>query len=219
MIRAEHITKKYKNTVLKDITFTADRGECVGILGANGCGKTTLLTILAGVRKADGGKLFYDKEQALNKRRICQKYTGYVPQTDPLIDELSAGDNLRLWCKGSLKAFLSRPEIKSLEIETYINKQVSKLSGGMKRRLSIAIALAEKPPVLILDEPSTALDIKGRAGIADFLAAYTRAGGTVVMTTHIESEMQLCTRLYIIKDGLMNPVEKNITINELAKLM
>ncbi len=219
MIRAEHISKKYKNTVLRDITFTADKGECIGILGANGCGKTTLLTIMAGVRRADGGKLYYNDELALGNKGVCCRYTGYVPQTNPLIEELSCRDNLRLWCSTSLKELLSRKEIKRLGIEQYMDKTVSGLSGGMKRRLSIAIALAANPPVLILDEPGTALDLRGRAEIIDYLSDYIRDGGTVVMTTHIEAEIELCTKLYIIKEGVLVPVDKSLSVNEIAKLM
>ncbi len=218
MIKAEHISKKYKNTVLKDISFVAGKGECIGILGANGCGKTTLLTIMAGVRNADGGKLYYNNEQALGNRRIINKYTGYVPQTNPLIEELSGRDNLRLWCN-NIKELLNRNEIKALGIENYLDKTVAKLSGGMKRRLSIAIALVSKPPVLILDEPGTALDLRGRAEIADYLSDYIKSGGTVVMTTHIEAEIQLCTRLFMIKNGVLVPIDKALTINEIAKLM
>lgn len=219
MIKAEHISKKYKNTVLRDISFTAERGECIGILGANGCGKTTLLTIMAGVRRSDGGSLTYNGEAALGKRKVCQKYTGYVPQNNPLIEELSCRDNLKLWCDVSIKEFLNRSEIKRLGIESYIDKRVSKLSGGMKRRLAIAIALVSRPPVLILDEPGTALDIKGRAEISDYLKAYTASGGTVVMTTHIESEIALCSKLYIMKDGVLSPIKNGLSIEEITELI
>lgn len=219
MIRAEHISKKYKSMVLKDITFTAQKGECIGILGANGSGKTTLLTVMAGVRRADGGKLYYNNEQALGRSRVFRKYTGYVPQTDPLIEELSAGDNLRLWSSVSLKELLGREEIKALGVEDYINKRVSRLSGGMKRRLSIAAALSSSPPVLILDEPGTGLDLKARAETADYIRSYISSGGTVVMTTHIETEIELCTRLYIIKDGVLVPVEGKPDVSELSRLI
>jgi ABC-2 type transport system ATP-binding protein len=219
MINAKHITKKYKSTVLKDISFTAEKGECIGILGANGCGKTTLLTIMAGVRRSDGGSLTYNGEAALGKKSVCRKYTGYVPQNNPLIEELSCRDNLKLWCDIPIKEFLNRTEIKRLGIEEYIDKRVSKLSGGMKRRLAIAIALVSRPPVLILDEPGTALDIKGRAEIADYLKVYTASGGTVVMTTHIESEIALCTKLFIMKDGVLNPVKNGLTIDEITALI
>ena len=219
MIRAEHISKKYKTVVLKDISFTAEKGEIIGILGANGCGKTTLLTILAGVVKADGGALYYNNEPVFKKPRLFRRYTGYVPQGNPLIEELSCRDNIFLWTKGSIKELLSREEIKSLGIDQYLDKRVSKLSGGMKRRLSIAIALSEKPSVLILDEPGNALDLKGRAEMGVYIKNYALSGGTVVMSTHIEGEIDLCTKLYIIKNGVLVPVPEGIDAKEIAKLI
>jgi ABC-type multidrug transport system ATPase subunit len=136
-----------------------------------------------------------------------------------LIEELSCRDNLKLWCDIPIKEFLDRTEIKRLGIGEYIDKRVSTLSGGMKRRLAIAIALVSRPPILILDEPGTALDIKGRAEIADYLKAYTASGGTVVMTTHIESEIALCTKLFIMKDGVLNSVKTDLTIDEITSLI
>jgi ABC-2 type transport system ATP-binding protein len=89
----------------------------------------------------------------------------------------------------------------------------------MKRRLAIAIALVSRPPILILDEPGTALDIKGRAEISDYLKAYTASGGTVVMTTHIESEIALCSKLYIMKDGVLSPIKNGLSIEEITELI
>lgn len=219
MIRAEHISKKYKNVVLKDISFTAEKGEIIGILGANGCGKTTLLTILAGAVKASGGALYYNNEPVFEKPQLFRRYTGYVPQGNPLIEELSCKDNLSLWCRCSLSEMLSREEIKRLGISEYLNKRVSKLSGGMKRRLSIAIALSGRPPVLILDEPGNALDLKGRAEIGDYIRDYALSGGTVVMSTHIEGEIELCTKLYIIKNGVLVPVPKETGVKGIVELI
>lgn len=221
MIRAEHISKRYKKMVLKDVSFTAEKGDLIGIIGANGCGKTTLLTIMAGVRRAGGGSLYYNNESAFSNKKVFRRYTGYVPQGNPLVDELSGRDNLKLWLKPpvKLKDFLNRDEIKRLGIADYLDVNVGRMSGGMKRRLSIAAALSLSPQVLILDEPGTALDLKGRAEIADYLAQYAAGGGTVVMTTHIEAEIELCSKLYILKDGVLTPLEKGLKMSEIAALI
>ena len=221
MIRAEHISKRYKKVVLRDVSFTAGRGDLVGILGANGSGKTTLLTIMAGVRRSDGGSLYYNNEAAFSDKRVFRRYTGYVPQGNPLIEELSGRDNLKLWLKPPVKLndFLKRKEISRLGIADYLDVSVSRLSGGMKRRLSIAAALSLDPSVLILDEPGTALDLRGRADIARYLAEYAAEGGTVIMTTHIEAEIELCTKLYILKDGILTPLEKGLKMSEIAGLI
>jgi ABC-2 type transport system ATP-binding protein len=204
MIEAVGIRKKYKKQVLQDVSFKAEKGECVGILGANGCGKTTLLSIMAGVRKADGGKLFYNGENAFESRRVFKRYAGYVPQENPLIGELSARDNLRLWYgRTAFNSALNGGIIKRLGIDEYLNKRVDKLSGGMKRRLSIAIALADNAPVLIMDEPGAALDIYGKEEIRNYIGAFAKSGGTVIMSTHDETEIQMCDTLYIMENGIL----------------
>ena len=104
-LQAEHIQKSYrrgKHPVLQDISFTAESGQCIGILGANGCGKSTLLSILAGVQLPDSGTLYWNGSP-LGDRARDQGIIGYVPQENPLIEELSAYDNLRLWyCDSAL---------------------------------------------------------------------------------------------------------------------
>ena len=97
-IEINHIKKSFgRKKVLNDITFTAASGECIGILGANGTGKSTLLTILAGVQKAGGGEFLLEGENLFKNSRLRSKKVGYVPQGTPLIEELTAYDNLLLW--------------------------------------------------------------------------------------------------------------------------
>ena len=218
MIKVQAINKKYKRQILKDISFEADKGQCIGILGANGCGKTTLLSIMAGVRTADSGEIYYNGKNIADNKGIIDKYVGYVPQENPLIEELSVKDNLRLWYRGNRKEFenqLYNGVGKLLGIDRYAKKTVSKLSGGMKRRLSIAIALINNASVLILDEPGAALDLICKAEIMDYLREYTKSGGTVVLTTHDEKEMELCDKIYIIKDGILKELNKAISGEQL----
>ena len=97
-ITVEHIKKRYgKKRVLNDISFMASEGDCVGIVGGNGCGKSTLLSIMAGVLKSDGGRFLCDGENLLQKADKRSEIVGYIPQNTPLIEELTALDNLRLW--------------------------------------------------------------------------------------------------------------------------
>ena len=141
LIIAENIRKKYKKYVLEDISFSVEKGQCVGILGANGCGKSTLLSIMAGTKKSNGGKIYYDSLNATENRSIFNDYIGYVPQENPLIGELSVNDNFKFWYSNSKKdlkkdfldgvpAMLGLDEVKKIP--------VGKLSEGMKRRVSIA---------------------------------------------------------------------------------
>ena len=208
MIEVKNISKRYRNTVLDDISFTAEKGQCVGIIGANGCGKTTLLSIMAGVNKAQSGKIYYNNELA-DKKSVFKKYIAYVPQENPLIDELTTKDNLLLWLvrNKKIKDGFENGVLKDLGIDEFLNKQVNELSGGMKRRLSIGISLSNNAPIMLLDEPGSALDIYGKQEVNSYILNYVKNGGTVVMSTHDRDEIDLCTKLYKIEDGILKECE------------
>lgn len=208
MIEVKNISKRYRNTVLDDISFTAEKGQCIGIIGANGCGKTTLLSIMAGVNKAQSGKIYYNNELA-DKKSVFKKYIAYVPQENPLIDELTTKDNLLLWLGSNrkIKDGFENGVLKDLGIDEFLNKQVNELSGGMKRRLSIGISLSNNAPIMLLDEPGSALDIYGKQEVNSYILNYVKNGGTVVMSTHDRDEIDLCTKLYKIEDGILKECE------------
>lgn len=208
MIEVKNISKRYRNTVLDDISFTAEKGQCIGIIGANGCGKTTLLSIMAGVNKAQSGKIDYNNELA-DRKSVFKKYIAYVPQENPLIDELTTKDNLLLWLGSNkkIKDGFENGVLKDLGIDEFLNKQVNELSGGMKRRLSIGISLSNNAPIMLLDEPGSALDIYGKQEVNSYILNYVKNGGTVVMSTHDRDEIDLCTKLYKIEDGILKECE------------
>ena len=208
MIEVKNISKRYRNTVLDDISFTAEKGQCIGIIGANGCGKTTLLSIMAGVNKAQSGKIYYNNELA-DRKSVFKKYIAYVPQENPLIDELTTKDNLLLWLGSNkkIKDGFENGVLKDLGIDEFLNKQVNELSGGMKRRLSIGISLSNNAPIMLLDEPGSALDIYGKQEVNSYILNYVKNGGTVVMSTHDRDEIELCTKLYKIEDGILKECE------------
>lgn len=208
MIEVKNISKRYRNTVLDDISFTAEKGQCIGIIGANGCGKTTLLSIMAGVNKTPSGKIYYNNELA-DRKSVFKKYIAYVPQENPLIDELTTKDNLLLWLGSNrkIKDGFENGVLKDLGIDEFLNKQVNELSGGMKRRLSIGISLSNNAPIMLLDEPGSALDIYGKQEVNSYISNYVKNGGTVVMSTHDRDEIDLCTKLYKIEDGILKECE------------
>lgn len=219
LIIIDGIRKKYRKYILEDISFSAEKGQCVGILGANGCGKSTLLSIMAGTRKSDGGKIFYDGFDATKNKSIFTKYIGYVPQGNPLIEELSVNDNLKLWysnSKNDLKKDFLEGVPAMLGLDEVRKITVNKLSGGMKRRVSIAAALANDPPILILDELSAALDLVCKKEIRQYLMCYLKQNGTIVMTTHEEDEIALCNRLLVMKEGKLSEVNPNSSIENLV---
>ena len=146
-IRIEGIRKSYgKQTVLTGAGLTAGPGACVGILGSNGSGKSTLLKILAGELKSDGGHFYADGADLLKNAAARRRLVGYAPQGTPLIEELSALDNLRLWYERPLlAASLSDGPLALLGIPGFLRTPVRKMSGGMKKRLSIGCAVAGNP--------------------------------------------------------------------------
>ena len=213
MIEIENLTSAYgRKKVLQGVTLSGGRGECIGIIGPNGCGKSTLLSIMAGVLRPRSGKILYYGKDALQNRIVFRKMTGYVPQENPLLPELSVYDNLRLWYpdKAELNKELEQGFLQILGIPEFVKMTVSKLSGGMKKRVSIGMALAGMPPVLILDEPSAALDLVCKEDIKRYLQIYLKRKGTVVITTHEESELSLCNSLYVMKNGKLEQVDKTL---------
>ena len=219
VIDIENISKKYgKKQVLTDVTFSAKSGECIGIIGANGCGKSTLLSILAGVQRADDGKFLCDGKDLLTRDDLRNRAVGYVPQGTPLLDELNAYDNLFLWYdKATLEKELAGGMLDTLGINEFLKVRVSRMSGGMKKRLSIGCALAHYPPVLLLDEPMSALDIACKQKIKDYLKEYKTKGGILILVTHDTLELELCDRCYIIKDGKTVPFKFSGDTEELVR--
>lgn len=215
----EGLAKSYKQKqVLRNITFQADNGCCIGILGGNGAGKSTLLSVLAGIQKADAGSFRYNGVELLKDPTHRSAVVGYVPQGTPLIPELTAKDNLLLWYdRNIMRAELDNGVLKLLGIDEFINVPVRKMSGGMKKRLSIGCAVAGRPPVLLLDEPTAALDLACKRDIALYLDSYKKAGGIIIMTTHDVSELPVCDVCYIMRDGVLHPYFFDGDVNALIK--
>ena len=224
------ITSSYgRRQILKGVSFTAQTGDCIGIVGANGCGKSTLLSVLAGTLKPKAGTVVYGGKTAWSStgaggmrgdREVIRRMTGYVPQENPLIPELTVYDNLRLWYpdKQMLRQELEQGFLSLLGIGEFSGRQVSKLSGGMKKRVSIGIAMAGMPPILLMDEPSAALDLVCKEDIRKYLQAYLERRGTVVITTHEESELSLCNKIYVMRDGVLSQADNHLRGEALVKM-
>lgn len=194
ILTASDLYKKYGGQlVLNGVSLSVGEGECVGIIGRNGCGKSTLLSILVGVEKADSGSV------------TGVRQTGYLPQINPLLDDATVYENLGLWAR-------SRQNIKRVitdyDLYDIKNKKVSKLSGGMKRRLAIACAMVNAPKVLIMDEPTTALDIEYKELIHQEMRSYIEKGNSIILVTHEKEEMEMCDRMYSLIDGELVLISK-----------
>lgn len=211
---AENISFSYgKKSVLHQLSFSVAKGSCTAILGNNGCGKTTLLTILAGARKPDAGQLNLNGTRLGSPGCRFADVIGYVPQENPLLEELSGLDNLRLRFHGSAKELtrrLSLPEYEQLDILSFLRLPVRKLSGGMKRRLSLACAFLNQPDLLILDEPCSALDFSMKAQMHACLASYLKQGGTILLSTHEEGDLALCDTLLLLRERALHSIDASL---------
>lgn len=218
-IEVSHISKSYgRKKILNDITFTADKGECIGIVGANGCGKSTLLKVLCGAHRPDSGDIIYDGSSPLSRKSVFRKLVGYVPQENPLFDNLTVLDNLKLWyCDSThnLKNDIKSGIIADFGIDKYLHSTVRTLSGGMKKRLSIACSIAGDPSILILDEPGASLDIVCKEDIKNYMSKYISDGGIIIIASHEEGELSVCSRMFLMNDGVLSDIAPETSLSSL----
>ena len=211
MLQVSRISKKYRKTpVLSDVSFEADFGDCIGLIGPNGCGKSTLLRILAGILKADSGAFLFEGKDCFSSAQTLASVTGFLPQDNPLFDDASALDHLKLWYSGcgyDLSEDLKNGLPARLGVDAFLGRKVSELSGGMKKRLSLACVLCRRPPVILLDEPAAALDLPGKQEIRNFLKELKQEGRIILFSTHEEADFPLCTALLTFNGGC---VEKQL---------
>lgn len=218
VIELDGIQKRYgKKQVLKDIVLHTENGKCVGIVGGNGCGKSTLFSILAGVNRGDSGSFLCDGQNLLKMTSLRTKLVGYVPQGTPLLEELNAYDNLLLWYdRQTMEKELASGVLGMLGIDSFLKTQVSKMSGGMKKRLAIGCAVAHKPSILLLDAPSSALDLVCKERIYNYLQDYKKKGNTVFIATHDVQELGLCDEIYIMKHGVLTQYDYDGNVHRLV---
>ena len=195
MFKVEHISKSYgKKQVLSDVSLSANNGETIGILGVNGSGKSTLLNEIAKIYAGN-------KDVAL----------GYLPQENPLFDELKPVDNIRLWTSLSKQEILERlneSPLMEMGISSFLDTRVGNMSGGMKKRVSLASVLINNPDVFLLDEPFAALDLLAKKDILYFIQAFSRRGGINIIASHEEEIFNICNKVYLIKNGKLYDTEK-----------
>jgi lipooligosaccharide transport system ATP-binding protein len=208
LIRARGLTKKFGDfTAVNGIDFDVVKGESFGLLGPNGAGKSTAMRMIGATSQRTSGELTIlgkDPEQFGPQIRA---HLGVVPQQDNLDTHLSVTDNLYIYGRyfGLSRKFL-KGKIEELltfaQLEEKRNAKVESLSGGMKRRLTIARALVSEPEILMLDEPTTGLDPQARHILWDRLFRLKEDGVTLLITTHFMDEAeQLCDRLVVMDKG------------------
>lgn len=194
MLKCQNIVKKYnKNVFLDRISLEVSSSECLGILGDNGSGKSTLMSIIAGILDYDGGEIFIDDVKISKKSR--QKI-GYVPQQPVLLENISVKDNIKLW-ESVYNIQNNIPDF--LQIEEFYSKKICDLSGGMKKKVSIAIALMNNPEYLILDEAFSAVDSKTIDNTIGYLK--NKKIGILYSSHNINEIIELCDKILVLKNG------------------
>jgi ABC-2 type transport system ATP-binding protein len=193
-IAARDLVKRFGDRVaLRGVSLSADRGELVAVIGPNGAGKTTLLSILAGIQEADEGAV--DRSPSI----------GWVPQQPALYGKLTVAENLMLFARLERNPEPAAAVDRMLDLTDLGDRagdQVVTLSGGNRQRVNIAIGLLGEPDVLLLDEPSSALDPRQRERLWEFILRLAGQGTTVVYATHhIQEADRYANRLVVLADG------------------
>jgi ABC-2 type transport system ATP-binding protein len=205
MIEAKNISKSYrKQRVLNDVSFSLKKGQVLGILGPNGAGKTTLIKILALIARSDTGSLTYDGHDSAAQAGLIRPMIGYVPQDVALFEDLSVWDNLLCWSRLRGKTAKKQAErlIDELCLTEFAYKKVSALSGGMKRRVNLAVAMLDDPGILILDEPLVGVDIEQRRQLIKYLKEMAETGVTqLIASHHVDELISFADEMMVIKGG------------------
>jgi ABC-2 type transport system ATP-binding protein len=204
-ISINHVSKNFgRQKVLEDINLKIFEGEIFGFLGPSGAGKTTLVKQLTGLDQPTSGEVYLFQEKMPTLKLINS--IGYMAQSDALYEDLTAKENLQFFSelyglKGKNQTRRITEVMDLVQLSDDLTKLVSKYSGGMKRRLSLAIAMLHEPTILILDEPTVGIDPVLRQSIWEAFGKLKRSGITIIITTHVMDEAEKCDRLGMIRDG------------------
>ncbi len=193
-----------KESVLKNINLSVERGEIFGLLGPSGAGKTTLVKVIVGIIEADKGTVFVQGNKMPSLKLM--RSIGYMSQSDALYHELSAKENLDFFAtlyglKKKKREKIINKAAEIVNLSEALNKEVRHYSGGMKRRLSLAASFMHTPRLLILDEPTVGIDPVLRQSIWEEFRRLKESGVTIIVTTHVMDEADKCDRLAMLRDG------------------
>lgn len=192
MLQVEGLCFSYhKKPLLQGLSFTVQPGECLVLAGPNGSGKSTLLALLAGILKPDAGRITADSRP------------GYMPQGTALFEDMSVDANLSFFAD---LAGASVPSPLPFGLEDFRRRKVSRLSGGMARRVSLCCALLGDPPVILLDEPCAGLDVRFRDELQQLVPVWKQQGRSVIYVSHDPAEFYSFYDRLMLFDGSLFPV-------------
>jgi ABC-2 type transport system ATP-binding protein len=211
ILEIKNLSKAYDHgeiVALANFSLTLNKGDVLGLLGPNGAGKTTLISILSGTMRDFSGTISFKGADLFSDRRF-KNQIGIVPQEMAFYEDLGALENLMFW--GGLYG-IPEKELKKraldllalVELGARAKEPIKKFSGGMKRRLNVAIGLIHRPELLLLDEPTVGIDVQAKVSILDIIRNVGQQGTSVVFTTHQLAEVeQTCSRIAIMDKGII----------------
>lgn len=214
-IEINHVVKIFnKKEVLQDVSLTAREGEILCLLGPSGAGKTTLIRLITGGLRPDSGEITIGEKKFPD--RGTMKHIGFMPQNDAVYSDLSGLDNLLFFGRlfglsGKELRRKAEDAIRWVDLTKDKEKLVSRYSGGMKKRLSLAVTLLHNPSILLLDEPTVGIDPVLRKSVWDRFEALRLEGKTIIVSTHVMDEAARCQRAALLYEGRL--IENDTTEN------
>ena len=221
-IEVENVSFRYpgsSNNLFSKLNLTVAKGDRFGLFGPNGAGKTTLISLMTGLLSADEGNIKLLGHGIESHDKAVNKLFGFVPQDLSFYQELSPLENMEFfgaWSGLDKETIKKRTDelLTILGLEEVRHKQVAKFSGGMKRRVNLAIGVIHNPQILFLDEPTVGVDVQTRLAIINYLLELNKNGTTLIYTSHQLGEAEgLCEQVALMDDG------KIIVQNNLSKLL
>ena len=208
VVKITNLVKRYKELIaLDNFSLKIEEGEVFGLLGPNGSGKTTTINCLLSLLNYDKGEVELFGEKMAPNRRDIKRRIGVVSQNVAVFDELTVYENIEYFCGLYIKDKKTRKQyiedaINFVDLNDFRKFYPKKLSGGLLRRLNIACGIAHKPDLIILDEPTVAVDPQSRNKILEGVIELNKAGATIIYTSHYMEEIeQICSRILIMDKG------------------
>lgn len=217
-IEVQHISKSYGTVhALRDVSFSVERNEIFGLIGPDGAGKSTLFRLIATLLTPDSGNATIDGLDSVRDYRQIRTRVGYMPGRFSLYPDLSVEENIQFFASIFGTTLEQNYDLVApiyRQIEPFRKRPAGKLSGGMKQKLALSCALIHKPSVLLLDEPTTGVDVVSRVEFWDMLAKLREQGITILVSTPYTDEAQRCDRIGLLHEGQMLDIQKPTGFND-----
>lgn len=222
MLEFIHVGKRYRNKVaVEDVSFHINPGDAIGLLGPNGAGKSTTLSMIATLTKPSAGDILFEGKSIIKKPTLIREKMGYVPQDIALYEMITGRDNLLFFGRAyhiEKRELSNRIQVIAGIVgltQQELKQRVCEYSGGMKRKLNIAVALLNYPKFVILDEPTVGIDIESRNAIIETIRRINQQGITILYTGHYFEEIEyISNRLFVLQNGRLR---KEISKKELVE--